>query len=263
MDNEIFARIISRHDSSANWNVNKDFILLEGEIAFEFDETGKPRLKVGDGKKTWEQLEYFASGDVNVDVDIDEKIANAIANLNHLSYKIVGSTDDIDFSDSGASNYIYLITKDNGIENTYEEYMVINGALERVGSTQIDLSDYAKIEYVNDALASVVKKQEGKGLSANDFTNELLAKLNGIANGAQPNIIDAISVAGIKISPQSKVVNIPVATTGSCGVVKGSTADNKISVAQDGTMTVNSLTIDRLANHVGTWMVMRSGNSKK
>ena len=36
-----------------------------------------------------------------------------------------------------------------------------------------------------------VRKVDGKGLSTNDFTNELLAKLNGVEEGANKTIVDA------------------------------------------------------------------------
>ena len=259
MNNEIFARIVSKHDSVSNWNINKNFILLEGEIAFEFDADKKPRFKVGDGVTPWKDLEYFTS---SIDeTSIDTKIALAIAEANHLSYKIVSSIDKIDLSDSASNNIIYLIPRSPTSDNSYDEYMIIEGELERVGSTDIDLSDYAKTQYVNDALADKISKQEGKGLSANDFTDQLLAKLNGISDKAQENVIESLYVGGIKSIPQGKAVNVPVSTQQSFGVVKGSMLDNKISVAADGTMIVNSVDVNRLVNNENTCLIMDSGDS--
>lgn len=40
------------------------------------------------------------------------------------------------------------------------------------------------VDSLNAAIGDKVDKEEGKGLSANDFTDALLAKLNGIAEGA-------------------------------------------------------------------------------
>lgn len=56
---QLNTRIILRNDSSTNWLSNKDQVLLKGEVGFEFQESGKVKMKVGDGVKTWEQLEYF------------------------------------------------------------------------------------------------------------------------------------------------------------------------------------------------------------
>ena len=57
-------RIILRNDSTINWNANIGAILLKGEIGIEFTESGKAKIKIGDGVKTWEQLEYFGGTEV-------------------------------------------------------------------------------------------------------------------------------------------------------------------------------------------------------
>ena len=43
-------------------------------------------------------------------------------------------------------------------------------------------------------LAKKVDKVEGYGLSKNDFTDALLTKLNGVEEGAQVNVVEAVSV---------------------------------------------------------------------
>jgi hypothetical protein len=52
----------------------------------------------------------------------------------------------------------------------------------------VDLSNYVTITAMNTALEGKVDKVEGKGLSTNDFTDALLTKLNGIAEGAEVNV---------------------------------------------------------------------------
>lgn len=61
--------------------------------------------------------------------------------------------------------------------------------LDESGKLSADLSAYALSATVDGSLAKKVDVVEGKGLSANDFTDELLAKLNGIAEGAQVNYV--------------------------------------------------------------------------
>lgn len=56
---QINTRIILRNDSTANWNLNSDQVLLKGEVGIEFTESGKVKTKVGDGTKTWAQLPYM------------------------------------------------------------------------------------------------------------------------------------------------------------------------------------------------------------
>lgn len=83
------------------------------------------------------------------------EVASAVASADHLKRKIVASTADIDLTADDADQYIYMVPK-NGAEDgdTYDEYMVISGALERVGDWSVDLSDYATTEQVNKELAS-------------------------------------------------------------------------------------------------------------
>ena len=52
------------------------------------------------------------------------------------------------------------------------------------------------------------RKEEGKGLSSNDYSNAEKQKLAGVAEGAQVNTIEAIQVNGKVITPGNKVVNI-------------------------------------------------------
>ena len=57
-----------------------------------------------------------------------------------------------------------------------------------------------------------VVKVDGKGLSTNDFTNDLLAKLNGVAEGAQVNVIESVKVNGVAQAITEKSVNVTVPT---------------------------------------------------
>lgn len=56
---QLNTRIILRNDSTVNWEASKDQILLKGEVGVEFLADGSAKIKIGDGVKTWEQLEYF------------------------------------------------------------------------------------------------------------------------------------------------------------------------------------------------------------
>ena len=53
-----------------------------------------------------------------------------------------------------------------------------------------------------------VDKVDGKGLSTNDFTNELKTKLDGIEDNAQVNKIEKISIDGVEQEINEKEVNI-------------------------------------------------------
>lgn len=68
----------------------------------------------------------------------------------------------------------------------------------------------AKLTYTE--LNKKVEKIEGKGLSTNDFTNTLKTKLDGIAEGAQVNVIESIAVNGEDRTITGKKVDIAVPT---------------------------------------------------
>lgn len=73
-----------------------------------------------------------------------------------------------------------------------------------------DLSDRITAEYERATTeeAKKVDKIFGKGLSTNDFTNELKDKLDAIASDAQENVIEDIKVDGVSLDVIDKSVNI-------------------------------------------------------
>lgn len=101
-------------------------------------------------------------------VDIGASIAAAVANSDHLKRKVVTGVDAIDPAAADADKFIYMVPKTGSDEDDlYDEYMVLEGKVEHVGNTKVDLS-------------GKVDKEDGKGLSANDYTDEEKAKLAGI-----------------------------------------------------------------------------------
>ena len=56
---ELRTRIVIRNDSTTNWLANESVVLLKGEVGIEFLADGKVKMKVGDGIKTWAQLDYL------------------------------------------------------------------------------------------------------------------------------------------------------------------------------------------------------------
>lgn len=57
--------------------------------------------------------------------------------------------------ETGESGFIYLVPKDSEAPDVYDEYVWIKATqtFELIGSTQVDLTDYAKKEYVDNAIA--------------------------------------------------------------------------------------------------------------
>lgn len=82
-----------------------------------------------------------------------EEVNNLIASVNHLSYKKVGSLDEVNKDATDASRYIYLVPTGNLSGNLYDEYMVIDNQLEPVGSWEVNLNNYI----TNDQLTAVLE----------------------------------------------------------------------------------------------------------
>ena len=257
----------------------------------------------------------------------DAKIAEAIAKAPHLERKKVDSVEAIDIAAEDADKYIYMVPKTAGDGDHYDEYMVIDGAVERMGDWKVDLSEYAKTTEVTellskkvdvvvgsrlmtteegtklegiaaganvnvidgvseefdvtvdgkvlsvkavdsskvtglaDALAKKVNVEEGKGLSTHDLTNDLLSKLNA----SQPNVIESVKVNGkaLEVTEKSVDITLHTATDSLLGLVKSSTGENKVAVAEDGTMEVGSINVNKLVQTEGEELILNGGSSKK
>lgn len=70
----------------------------------------------------------------------------------------------------------------------------------------------AAINELASDLNNKVEKENGKGLSSNDFSNAYKSKLDGIESGAEVNKIDSISVNGVAQTISNKAVDLDVAS---------------------------------------------------
>lgn len=81
-----------------------------------------------------------------------EQIVNvAKANITILSIQIVDNTDNIT-----QENVLYLVPASDDEGNIYNEYMLIDGKVEQVGSQDVDLTGYAKTTDVETMIAEAI-----------------------------------------------------------------------------------------------------------
>ncbi len=83
--------------------------------------------------------------------NIDNKIANAISGSNHLTYTVIS-----DLAEATENNTVYLYA--NGSEDTsnmYDEYMFVNGNLEKIGTYGINLDNYVTNVDFNNAINTI------------------------------------------------------------------------------------------------------------
>lgn len=90
-------------------------------------------------------LAGYGITDAMTSTEIAAAIASAVASADHMKRKVVDAISSIDLLADDASQYIYMVKNATGASgNVYNEYMVLDGSLERVGDWEVDLSDYAK-----------------------------------------------------------------------------------------------------------------------
>lgn len=152
------------------------------ENLFEYDENGNLTLagskdaNKGDqlsidenGKLVWvKPIDAYAKSEVYTKQETENKIAESVAAAAHLKRKVVESIDDIDVNAFDADQYIYMVPALEGFVNDiYDEYIIIDEKIEKVGSWEVDLSDYVKSSDLETLLNNKVDKVEGSRLITN------------------------------------------------------------------------------------------------
>lgn len=159
--------------------------------------------------------------------EIASAISTAIAGADHLKRVIVSSTDEIDLTADDADQYIYMVANADGESgNSYDEYMVINGALEKVGDWAVDLSDYVKTAAMETAIATALAEY---------------AKTEDVTTAINTAIASLITLADLSVTVTGEG-NVVTAvsydeTTGVFTVTKGITALTEDDVASDDAVT--------------------------
>lgn len=161
--------------------------------------------------------------DAYTKAETDTKISEAVAKAGHIQRKIVNSLEEIDLSAADADQFIYLVPNNTIGDNKYDEYIIIDGALEKVGDWAVDLSDY-------------VKKDGNKVLSTNDYTNEDKAKVQesekNVINSVDTNEFEIVTgqVGELNLDRQLQIKSIDVAKIGNLTdqvvkIIKGEVGD--------------------------------------
>ena len=107
-------------------------------------------------------VDNLTSSDTNKSLSAKQGkvLKDLIDNLVNLQIAIVDSLPS-----TGENNIIYLVKKAGTGTDVHDEYVYVEGAWEKIGSTDIDLSDYYTKSQVND----LIDELEGK-VSANSST---------------------------------------------------------------------------------------------
>lgn len=70
---------------------------------------------------------------------VTKAVSNAVGGVTSISYSIVDSLPS-----TGDAGTIYLVSNGGTGKNVYDEYLFVNNAFEKIGTTDVDLSGYEK-----------------------------------------------------------------------------------------------------------------------
>lgn len=101
--------------------------------------------------------------------EVAQAIQTAIAKTGHASFKKVDAVPD---AETAVENVLYLVM--NNKTKHYDIYAKVENEVVLLDDTTVDLTNY-------------VEKEEGKGLSTNDYTTQDKEKLAGLNNYTHPS----------------------------------------------------------------------------
>lgn len=150
-----------------------------------------------------------SDGYVAYSADEKSKLANIAAGAEVNVVKSVDTTGVLGLDESGnlsadLSAYALSATVDSSLAkkvDVVEGKSLVDDALIAKLGNMVEIKSVGGDLTITDGALSVdlsgkVDKEEGKGLSTNDFTNELKTKLEGIVAGAEVNVVKSIDTTG-------------------------------------------------------------------
>ena len=154
------------------------------------------------------------NGTSAVEGSVDKKVADAI---NEYATKVSDDQTVNTFKeliDYAADHKDEYSTLSGEVQANKTAIATLNGKDTDAGSvakTVKDAVDAAQATLQGN-IDKKVDKVEGKGLSTNDYTTDEKTKLEGIAIGAQVNVIETVKVNGVALTPADKAVDVTVPT---------------------------------------------------
>ena len=105
------------------------------------DLTNKPTIAgvTLSGNKTLAELGIQPSGNYPTNSEMTQAINQAIAGITGVEFEVVTTLPA-----TGEAGTIYLVANSHGTGDIYDEYIYVNNAFEKIGSTDVDLSHYVQ-----------------------------------------------------------------------------------------------------------------------
>ena len=244
---------------------------------------------------------YMSAKGVNTGAGGSAGGASSLGELNNVGSWAddIPTVDRIMVQRKGATHWESLNLSDIGLNETQlSDYLTTNNYAKKSDIPSLSgyatqawvntkLADYATTSSVTTLLAEKVDKVEGKGLSANDFTDTLLNKLNGIEAGANKYVLPTASgsvLGGVKVGTTLSIANgvlnlkSGIATAGTYTKVTVDTYGRVVSGDSLVSGDIPTLAISKISglqtalddkankdgsNATGTWGISITGSSRR
>lgn len=165
--------------------------------------------------------------------ETEEIIAEAIVDSHHLKRKVCETLEEAEnyiANNSDAIEYIFMVP--TGLvydSDKYDEYLAIEVIedgisslkLEKVGSWEVDLSQYAKTEDVVSALGGKVNVEEGKRLITDDEAAKLESLLQIENVNGTLEFDTSTKTLGVKTISTSQVTDLTTWISNNAGKING------------------------------------------
>ena len=189
-------------------NINTEIENITSDLDNTYSKTEVDNLL--SDKVTETSLNEEITNRENADTNLQNQIDAITASSDVVD--IVGTYQDLQNYDTQhlGDNDIIKVLNDSTHNNavSYYRWKKQTSTWQYVGS---EGPYYTKGE-TDNLLNGKVNKEEGKGLSTNDFTDELKSKLEGIESNAEVNKIETIKVNNVAQTITNKTVNLNVPT---------------------------------------------------
>lgn len=256
----------------------EDVSIKIDENQFKFDAEGKLSIVGADEATEGKVLTVGADGILTWTTPIDaytkSEVDTKIAAADHLKRKIVESVDQIDKNADDAMQYIYMVP--TGLEedqNKFYEYMVFELAgqriIEKVGSWEVDLSDYVKKEVLAKELAKKVDVVEGSRLITeaeaskwNESEKNFIASVSSdfTVNGERELSLNDLAIS--KVSGLQEALNSKINTDDTRLLSeKDKSKLEKLTVDEAGNLVVEGKIDVTNVNNLTTWLAEKAGTT--
>lgn len=166
--------------------------------------------------------------DVYTIEDADKAIAAAVAGADHLKRKIVASVDEA-LATKNAEQYIFMIS--TGLQyddDKYDEYIVLDGKIEKVGAWEVDLSNYVTKDSLETTLEDYVT-ETALSTTLEDYATSSSVADNYVAKEEGKSLVSDKEIAKLK-SIDADAANFISSVSSDFTVTEGELSLNDLSI---------------------------------